>query len=501
MPNVKSQSRASSRDGRNPERRVLVCVATGRGASFALRLAGTGYEVQRATAAEVARALGNFSPQIVIVELPEGARAVEQLSLARGLREGVKTAPLPLVFVCGAHDEMNAMPRATTAPDAVGAAVPRAALDAARELGADDCFALATPTPEAIARLDSLFWRVEAARDLASLDTVRGRRRLRTEIDGFIQLLDAARASFDVGTAGALALVTAVARQSAGSDGAASGANVLREAHDFFRDNLRRTDAVAFYGPDLLLAHLPRLDANAAGEDLARLSAEFAASHESRRVVFGCAHFPADGANVETLIERAEAALASARSREKAARAAPGEMRAPTNVRVGGDDRAPSLGSEERSGESGKKDVAAAQDGEHSAVGRQAVEAADGAEGVGDDAQDSGGTQHPLPSLTVEDLNASGATATAYAETTHDVSPPPTDSTWPAHEPPPARRLEPTPGTWRALRESRRGEALETSVLPAPGAPGAGGGGVLARAAAEAAARERDLRARGVSMP
>ncbi|MFL6231180.1 MAG: response regulator, partial [Pyrinomonadaceae bacterium] len=85
--------------------------------------------------------------------------------------------------------------------------------------------------------------------------------------------------------------------------------------------------------------------------------------------------------------------------------------------------------------------------------------------------------------------------------TTHDVSPPPTDSTWPAHEPPPARRLEPTPGTWRALRESRRGEALETSVLPAPGAPGAGGGGVLARAAAEAAARERDLRARGVSMP
>ena len=54
----------------------------------------------------------------------------------------------------------------------------------------------------------------------------------------------------------------------------------------------------------------------------------------------------------------------------------------------------------------------------------------------------------------------------------------------------------------RALRESRRGgESFETSILPSQGAAQSEGGGVLARAAAEAAAREREMRQRGVAMP
>jgi CheY-like chemotaxis protein len=63
----------------------------------------------------------------------------------------------------------------------------------------------------------------------------------------------------------------------------------------------------------------------------------------------------------------------------------------------------------------------------------------------------------------------------------------------------PARERSSTPGALRALRESRRGEALETSMMPTQSVPGAGG--VLARDAAEAAARERELRSRGAHMP
>ncbi|MCA1631652.1 MAG: PH domain-containing protein [Acidobacteria bacterium] len=67
------------------------------------------------------------------------------------------------------------------------------------------------------------------------------------------------------------------------------------------------------------------------------------------------------------------------------------------------------------------------------------------------------------------------------------------DSTAPAG----ARNNAPTGG--RALRESRRGgESFETSVLPQQGMAG---GGVLPKSAAEAALREREMRAAGVPMP
>jgi two-component system chemotaxis response regulator CheY len=481
MSNVNSPSRASSGERLNRERRVLVCVTTGRGASFALRLAGAGYEVQRTTAADSARVLDNFAPQVVIIELPEGSRADEQLRFARRLRERGARLPLVLVFD-GVRDAAREDAHAS-ASDAADGHATRAALEVARELGADDCFALATPTPESLARLDALFWRIETARDLSSLERAHAERERRAEIDGFMQLLDAARARFDAGEPGALALVSAVADETV--DGQTIGVeSVLRAAHEFLARNLRRADSIAFYGPDLLLAHLPRPSPEAAGEDLARLGEEFSASHDSRRVVFGVARFPADGDSVETLIEKAEAALAS--SRELIDSHAEDHHRAPSPEGGGIAEDAFASARDDENGSFGRLEEVA-----HGEVGRVGAEAENGA----------GGTPHPSPSLSEE-----GSSAISESQAMHDPSPSAPDSSRHAHDPsqpprdqsPSARVLAPSP---RALRESLRGEALESSVMPASSAVGAAGGGVLARAAAEAAARERELRARGAVMP
>jgi CheY-like chemotaxis protein len=489
MSNVNSPSRASSGERLNRERRVLVCVTTGRGASFALRLAGAGYEVQRTTAADSARVLDNFAPQVVIIELPEGSRADEQLRFARRLRERGARLPLVLVFD-GVRDAAREDAHAS-ASDAADGHATRAALEVARELGADDCFALATPTPESLARLDALFWRIETARDLSSLERARTASERRAEIDGFMQLLDAARARFDAGEPGALALVSAVADETV--DGQTIGVeSVLRAAHEFLALNLRRADAIAFYGPDLLLAHLPRLSTDAAGADLARLSEEFSASHDSRRVVFGVARFPSDGAGVETLIEKAEAALASARERETATVVAAHETPERISSRAERDaGREPTL----VGGGGGESALVAARDDEDDAFGRQAEETTREAERVGGAEESVGsGTSRVAQSLTNEGLNTRVA-----SEATQDASSSAPDAARLARDQSAsARGLASSP---RALRESRRGEALETSVLPASSIPDTVGGGVLARAAAEAATREREMRSRGVLMP
>jgi two-component system chemotaxis response regulator CheY len=490
MSNVNSLSRTSSGERLNRERRVLVCVATGRGASFALRLAGAGYEVQRTTAADAARVLDNFTPQVVVIELPEGSRADEQLTLARRLRAGGAQLPLVLVFDGvrdGAREDAHA-----SASDASDGHAARAALEVARELGADDCFALATPTPETLARLDALFWRIETARDLSSLERAHAERERRAEIDGFMQLLDAARARFDAGEPGALALVAAATGGSTNGAQPTDAESILRAAHEFLARNLRRADAIAFYGPDLLLAHLPRLSTEAAGADLARLSEEFSASHDSRRVIFGVARFPIDGADVETLIEKAEAALASARERQTETVVAAHGTPERINSRVARDDgRVRSL----VGGGGVESALVAARDDEDDAFGRQAEETTGEAKGVGGAAErGGGGTSRDARSLTSEELNTRVA-----SETTQDASPSAPDAARLSRDQSPsARGLASSP---RALRESRRGEALETSVLPASSIPDTVGGGVLARAAAEAATREREMRSRGVLMP
>jgi DNA-binding response OmpR family regulator len=435
MSNVEEMTNAggSSREPRGDEalssRRVLVCPAGGAGAALALRLARAGYEVQRALASDARREIETFAPRVVIVETPGGARGEEQLTLARGLRSDDATADIALVVVFGNARESgrDQSERASHETARETNDVGREIGAAAREIGADDCFALSTPTPEILARLDSLFWRIEAARALASLDTTRATRARRAEIEGFMQLLEDARASFDAGEPGALVIITA-------ADGDASA---LRDAHAFFSRNLRRVDRIAFYGPDALVAHLPRDDADAAHQDLARLHAEFAHARPSSPISFGVAHFPEDGADAEQLMERAEAALAASRALDD------DDKGAGVNVAINDDfarDAAADAG------------IALWFDENEDAARR--------------DETDDDGTRRAPQSLTNEGARAASEESRAAQ---------------------------------RALRESH-GE-FETSMIPAQGAGATAGGGVLARAAAEAAARERERRARGERLP
>ncbi|MCA1641639.1 MAG: hypothetical protein LC785_06775 [Acidobacteria bacterium] len=252
------------------------------------------------------------------------------------------------------------------------------------------------------------------------------------------------------------------------------GETVLREAHDFFRLNLRRVDAVAFYGPDLLVAHLPRRRSVSAREDLLRLCHEFDADHAPARIAAGVACAPEDGTEVEELIERAQASLEAAR-----------------------------------------EPVALSRVVFHSTRWRDArgdLTAQEGA-GVAADGRDADGTPVAPLSLTIEDAPgrvveesarepvppSRAAALTPAPESSLKIergSPSSSDlhdSTAPAG----ARNNAPTGG--RALRESRRGgESFETSVLPQQGMAG---GGVLPKSAAEAALREREMRAAGVPMP
>jgi DNA-binding response OmpR family regulator len=442
MPNGTAPGQTPREKDRARARRVLVCESSAAGAAFAARLAGAGYEVRRASAETVRREIENFSPQLLIAEFDAGDDAA---SIAR--RAGGADAPVPLVIVYGVRVE-----------------APR---EAARECRADDCFALSTPTPQALARLDSLLWRVGAGRDLASAAAARAARERHEEIEGFMQLLDSARARIEAGSSGTLALFGAVSR--GGGDGA-----VLREAHEFFQANLRRVDSVAFYGPDLLVAHLPRRVADSSREDLTKLCREFDGDHGRARIGVGVARFPEDGTQIEELIECAEAALDAARS--------PG-----SHSRVV---------FHSRREHDARFDQAA--DGRSRAAAAEAVDS--GADG----------TPRAPFSLTLEDapgrVDEESARATLPAapaapspaseslKVARELSP-----TNDAREPSaPARSAAPTL-VGRALRESRRGgESFETSVLTQQGAAG---GGVLPQGAAEAALRERDLRASGAPMP
>jgi CheY-like chemotaxis protein len=135
----------------------------------------------------------------------------------------------------------------------------------------------------------------------------------------------------------------------------------------------------------------------------------------------------------------------------------------------------------------------------HSADERSGVFAAD-AIGAGAD-----GTPRAPFSLTNE-----GTPGRVDAESARETSPPPSPA--PSRAPEAslkiarelsssveARESSAPAVVGRALRESRRGgESFETSVLPRQGAAG---GGVLPKPAAEAAQRERELRASGAPMP
>lgn len=306
-----------SRDARTT-RRVLIVAHSSTGESLPARLSGAGYEVRTAAAGQATQAINEFAPHIALIEA-DGGRGRAGLEFAARLRAEPVTAALPLVLL---FEHADADLRAQ-----------------AMRLGVDDYFALATPPAEIAARLDSLFWRAETGRRTVSLAALERR----AEIDGFLQLLETVRADIDEGATGALALVAA--RRAPGdvstSAALATEKHTLAEAHDFFRLNLRRVDAVAFYGPTLLLVYLLRRTAEAAHADLTRLTEEFQAMQPAGvSLGLGFASFPSDGTEIESLIEQAEASLDQTRPPEAEAPHETSHAQRPADKSSAGDDAA-----------------------------------------------------------------------------------------------------------------------------------------------------------------
>ena len=210
------------------------------------------------------------------------------MTLARRLRAEPATYALPLVLLWNEDEQ--------------------AARNSALSIGADDYLGLQAVPAEMLARLDALFWRVEAGRRAAS--TV-GDQRL--EIDNFMLMLDSVREAARAGAKGTLALIYAMAREGDDSFDREARDRILAEAHGFLKLHLRRLDAVAFYGPTTLLVYLPRMQAYAATEALSKLRGEFMLEREDGEIVIGLASFPAEGSDVEGLIEKAEQAVSLAR--------------------------------------------------------------------------------------------------------------------------------------------------------------------------------------------
>lgn len=277
-------------------RRALIVVDAAT-ATLQTFLTAYGYETLTTTTDAALRAITEFAPDVTIIELHHGGISGEDMSiaLARRLRAEPATYALPLVFVW-AEDE-------------------RAVRSAAIYVGADDYFALNTPAAEVLARLDALFWRVEADRRAAP---VAGDQRL--EIDNFMLLLDAVRGDIRGGASGTLGLIYAVALDDDQTLEKAARDHTLAQAHSFFKLNLRRIDAIAFYGPTTLLVYLPRMKTVAAIEALSKLRDEFMSDCAGCDVAVGLASFPEEGSDVERMIEKAEAAVAYARAGGRAGR-------------------------------------------------------------------------------------------------------------------------------------------------------------------------------------
>jgi DNA-binding response OmpR family regulator len=264
-----------------PVRRALLVSETEVARDLEDRLSAAGLSVVRAAAHEALRAVKGAEPSVVLLAFGTRDGESSLLTLARRLRSDFSTLAVPVVFLFREDG--------------------RTLRSAAEHLGADDYFSESTAADEIRARLDALFWRVGAARRSAPALAEQ-----RNEIDNFIFLLDAVGADLAEGLAGTVALVEA-------ADGGSDTARALREAHAFLKLNLRRADAVAFYGPTTLVAYLPGAEAAAARATLSRLREEFRAARAGADLLAGLAAFPEGAAEVETLVERAEAALAAAR--------------------------------------------------------------------------------------------------------------------------------------------------------------------------------------------
>ncbi|MEA2176194.1 MAG: two-component system, OmpR family, response regulator AdeR [Blastocatellia bacterium] len=282
-------------------RRALL-IDAGSAARLQPQLAVNGYETRTATTGTAAHAIEEFEPHVLLIELRRGGvdgggSSQDCLALARKLRAEPATYVLPLVFVFD-EDERDLR-------------------NAALSVGADDYFSVWTPAAEMLARLDALFWRTEAGRRAAS---VAGDQRL--EIDNFIMMLDSVRAALRAGDVGTLALVYATPARAVATLDKAARDRTLAEAHGFLKLNLRRVDEVTFYGPTTLLVYLPRTASETAQAALSRLREQFIAERAGFEIALGLASFPTDGDDVESLIERAEAAALRARDLSRTERVA-----------------------------------------------------------------------------------------------------------------------------------------------------------------------------------
>jgi len=297
---VHDDSHQDSDDG--AKRALLVADEGADAEALREKLSAAGFEVVSATAEEAAARAKEISPSVVLLAFGGREGEARLLSLARRLRAEPSSFALPVVLLF--RDDSRAL------------------RSAAQHLGADDYFSQGAPAEELRARLGALLWRAESGRRNAPSVADQ-----RSEIDNFLFLLDAVGADARRGVTGSLALVEAegdVAGQR-GRDGdaaraAAPRAQALTDAHGFLKLNLRRVDAVAFYGPATLLVYLPGAGGPAARATLSRLREEFSEAGAGGDLYAGVSSFPAHGSEVERLVEQAEAALGEARVENSAER-------------------------------------------------------------------------------------------------------------------------------------------------------------------------------------
>jgi len=283
----------------NSTRRALLVADEGADA-YALRdkLAAAGLEVETASVEAAARRVLETAPSVVVLAFGGREGEGRLVSLARRMRAEPESFALPVVFLFREDG--------------------RTLRSAAGHVGADDYFSRDAAAEELRARLESLFWRAEAGRRNAPAFADQ-----RGEIDNFIFLLDSVGADARRGAVGSVALLEVEDESVAvGTRGEreARRASSIKAAHSFLKLNLRRLDAVAFYGPATLLAYLPNADANGARSTLSRLCEEFSASREGARLCAGLSTFPAQGSEVEVLVEQSEAALTRSREPNSQAR-------------------------------------------------------------------------------------------------------------------------------------------------------------------------------------
>lgn len=281
------------------KRRVLLVADEGVDApALRNKLAAAGLEVENASIEAAARRVVESVPSVVVLAFGGREGEGRLVSLARRMRAEPESFSLPVVLLFREDG--------------------RTLRSAAGHVGADDYFSQDAGAEELRARLEALFWRAEAGRRSApALADQRG------EIDNFIFLLDSIGADARRGATGSVALLEVEDESAAvGTRGEreAMRASSIKAAHSFLKLNLRRIDAVAFYGPATLLVYLPNADANAARATLARLCEEFSTSHAGARLCAGLSTFPAQGSEVEVLVEQSEAALALAREPNSQAR-------------------------------------------------------------------------------------------------------------------------------------------------------------------------------------